>query len=286
MYAAPTQSAVMIDRGTFLAALAAAPLRPDEPLAAIERARGGTLGIAAIDIGSGRSAAHRGETPFPLASTQKLPLVMAVLARVDAGRERLDRQIAFAPADLEPPYSAIARRFPRGGTLPLGEICRLTIATSDNTGADLLSKSVSPRAVTTYLRSIGVTRVRIDRTERELDNRASLAQGHDVGTPRAMASLAARLVTRSPLSPASTARLLGWMRAVTTGDDRLRAGVPHGWHVADKTGTYANAANDVGLLFPPSGAPIAIAAYTIDVPGGGSVAIADAARAAIRALRG
>ncbi|MDB5043482.1 MAG: hypothetical protein JWN27_4208 [Candidatus Eremiobacteraeota bacterium] len=64
----------------------------------------------------------------------------------------------------------------------------------------------------------------------------------------------------------STALMLQWMRATTTG-------------------TYENVANDVGLLYPPSGPPIAIACYTIDVHGdGGSRAIADAAQVASRTV--
>ncbi len=102
-----------------------------------------------------------------------------------------------------------------------------------------------------------------------------------------MMSLVERLVARSPLAPAQTGLLLGWLRQTTTGGARLRAGVPPGWSVADKTGTYANAANDVGLLYPPSGPPIAIACYTFGQPSdaGGSAAIAECARTAIRLLR-
>jgi len=212
--------------------------------------------------------------------------VMSVLARVDARRERLDRALRFTDAELEPPYSTIAERYPHGGSLTLGEICRLTISESDNTGADLLAATIGgPSAVTAYLRSIGVHDVRIDRRERDLPSFARRSEPRDTATPAAMAALVARLAADSPLSRASTALLLRWMRATTTGARRLRAGVPRSWHVADKTGTYANAANDVGLLYPPSGPPIAIACYTIDAPGdGGSQAIAEAARAATRTL--
>jgi len=89
-----------------------------------------------------------------------------------------------------------------------------------------------------------------------------------------------RLAGHSPLSPHGTALLLQWMRATSTGDDRLRAGIPAGWHVADKTGTYHNAANDAGLLYRPDGTAIAIAVYAFGLPPQtGSRAIADVARA-------
>ena len=42
---------------------------------------------------------------------------------------------------------------------------------------------------------------------------------------------------------------------------RIRAGVPPGWTVGDKTGTAGAFANDVALLRPPGGAPIVVAAF-------------------------
>jgi beta-lactamase class A len=57
-----------------------------------------------------------------------------------------------------------------------------------------------------------------------------------------------------------------------TGETRLKAGLPAGWRIAQKTGTLdyhpdrptirSGASGDVGVLFPPSGNPILIAAYT------------------------
>jgi beta-lactamase class A len=73
------------------------------------------------------------------------------------------------------------------------------------------------------------------------------------------------------LSPASRAQLLTWMLACEPGASRLPAGVPLGWRVAHRTGTRTldpghapaerAAYGDVGILIPPHGAPIAIAAY-------------------------
>ena len=43
---------------------------------------------------------------------------------------------------------------------------------------------------------------------------------------------------------------------------RLRARLPAGWRVGDKTGAGANGSNnDVGVLWPPGRAPILVSAY-------------------------
>jgi beta-lactamase class A len=255
----------------------------------IERRWGGIIGVYAIDLDSGRTLEHRAAQRFPLASTQKLPLVMAALDRVDRGRDRLDAPVRILKNDLEPPYSDIAQKYPQGTTLSLASVCEYAISNSDNTAADVLCRRIGgPAAVTAYLRQLGVSDVRVDRYERDLHSPASLTEPRDTGTPHAMAYLVVRLVTRPALSQRSTLLLLAWMHEVVTGDARLRAGVPPGWSVADKTGSYQNASNDIGLLVPPHGKPIAIACYAFGNHGnlGGSHAIADAARLAIRTLRG
>jgi len=63
------------------------------------------------------------------------------------------------------------------------------------------------------------------------------------------------------LGPASRERLNGWLAACQTGKTRLRAGLPAGWRVGDKTGSGASGtANDVAVTWAPGG-PILIACY-------------------------
>ena len=70
--------------------------------ARIEAARGGRLGVAALDTGSGRRAGHRQDERFPMTSTFKLLAAGAVLARAEivvvghADAETRQRIIALA----------------------------------------------------------------------------------------------------------------------------------------------------------------------------------------------
>src|SRR5262249_44592398 len=61
--------------------------------ARIETDSGGRLGVAALDTLTQARAAHRADERFPMCSTFKLLAAAAVLARVDAGKQRLDRRI-------------------------------------------------------------------------------------------------------------------------------------------------------------------------------------------------
>jgi beta-lactamase class A len=82
------------------------------------------------------------------------------------------------------------------------------------------------------------------------------------------------------LSSASRERLFGMMKACETGNKRLRAGLPAGWTIGDKTGTGPRGAcNDVAIAVAPARAPILIAAYLSD--GSAADEAREAAHAAI-----
>jgi beta-lactamase class A len=78
-----------------------------------------------------------------------------------------------------------------------------------------------------------------------------------------MARTLHKLLVRDGLAPAQQGQLRDWMLGNTTGGARIRAAVPGGWQVADKTGTgdYGSA-NDVAVIYPPDKAPIVLAIYT------------------------
>jgi beta-lactamase class A len=234
---------------------------PQAAFVALERRARGRLGVSAAKLGGDRvTLAYREHERFPTASTFKLPLVMAIAARVDAGRERLDRRIAYAERDLLS-YAPVTRRHVHAGSMTVAELCAAAIEYSDNTAANLLLRAVGgPDALTRFVRGLGDRVSRFDRYEPQL-NLAASGDPRDSSTPAAMAAIASRLVERPVLSAASAQRVLAWLRACATGRTRIRAGVPRSWPVGDKTGTTETSANDVAILFPPSHPPIVIATY-------------------------
>lgn len=72
------------------------------------------------------------------------------------------------------------------------------------------------------------------------------------------------LLLGKALSDNSRKQLEEWLIANTTGGKRLRAGLPAGWRVGDKTGTGDHGAtNDVGIVWPPNHAPILIVTFSV-----------------------
>ncbi len=271
--------------GAALAALGATASRAEGGMAAafggIEERVGGRLGVAVLETGSGRMTGRRLEERFPMASTFKALLAGAVLARADAGLDRLDRRIRFSRDDLVA-WSPVTERALGDDGMTLEALCEATVTTSDNAAANLLLGAVGgPAGLTAYLRGLGDDVTQLDRTEPSL-NEARPGDPRDTSSPAATAATLQRLALGNALSPPSREKLQRWLRDNRTGGTRLRAGLPTGWEIGDRTGTARNGtSNVIAVLWPPRGAPLVVAAFLTG--SGAAPAARDAALAEVGA---
>lgn len=230
-------------------------------LGELEARTGGRLGVLLLDGRSGERAGHRADERFPMCSTFKWLASACLLAQVDTGRESLQRRVRFGREALVP-YSPVTEQHVGGPGMSLAELCEATITLSDNTAGNLVLEAIGgPAALTRYARTLGDTLTRLDRIEPGL-NEARPGDERDTTTPAAMAANLQRLLLGDALSPGSRRQLVDWMLATQTSGERLRAGLPAGWRLADKTGSGARGStNDVGVFWPPDGAPVVAAVY-------------------------
>jgi beta-lactamase class A len=238
----------------------AAEARIANKLADLEHSHGGRLGVAMLDTGTGRQITHRSAERFAMCSTFKCAAAGFVLARVDRQQESLSRRVRYNARDLLRYSPVTERHFDTGMTI--GELCEAAITLSDNTAANLLLDSIGgPPALTGWLRTLGDSVTRLDRREPELNN-VQPGDVRDTTTPIAMLATLRRLTLGDALSATSRQQLTAWLVASKTGDQRLRAGVPPGWRIGDKTGTGDNnIGNDIAVLWPPSRSPVVVTAY-------------------------
>ncbi|MRW86015.1 class A beta-lactamase [Pseudoduganella sp. FT26W] len=233
------------------------PMSPAGLLARLEKESGGRLGVAALNTADGRQLTYRADERFPMCSTFKMMAAAAILARDPA---LLKKRIQYEKSDLVPNSPVTSKHVAEG--MAVAELCEATLQYSDNAAANLLMKQIGgPVAVTAYARSIGDNEFRLERWETEL-NSAIPGDARDTTTPLSMARSLHKLVLGEAL-PAPQRRLLKeWMVGNTTGATRIRAGVPAGWTVADKTGAgdYGSV-NDIAVIWPPGRAPIVLAVY-------------------------
>jgi beta-lactamase class A len=232
-------------------------------MVALEARSGGRLGVAALDTQTGAVFAHRGDERFALCSTFKVLIAGLVLKRVDQGQERLDRRIRYGKAVLMGNSPATETHVADGMTV--GQLCEATITVSDNAAANLLLDTFGgPAALTAFLRGLGDKVTNCDGYEPDI-NVVKPGETHDSTSPTAILTTLRALTLGAALSSASRQQLVAWLVASKTGGKRLRAGLPKGWKVGDKTGTWGDGkvgtANDIAAIWPPGRPPLLITAY-------------------------
>jgi beta-lactamase class A len=236
----------------------------DRRIGALEKQIGGRIGVSVIDTQTNISFGYRETETFPMFSTFKVLAAAMVLLRVDKGEENLERRIVYDKAQLVG-YSPETEKHVAGEGMSVGELCKAAITQSDNTAANLLLDSFGgPKELTNWLRTLGDGSTRLDRIEPDL-NDARKDDPRDTTTPDAMLDTLGNLTLGTVLSEPSQKTLVEWMVANTTGNERLRTGLPDSWKIGDKTGTgKTGSAADIAIAWPPGHGPILIAVYVTD----------------------
>jgi beta-lactamase class A len=265
------------------------------PLVALaQHARPGILGIAVLDLQSGKTWRINADQAYPMMSVFKAPIAATVLDRIDRGLNHYDQTITVTRADLE--SGPIRKQFHGTQmTFTVRELLHYAVSQSDNTAVDALIRFIGgPSVVQAYLHAHGIEAMRVDRgeagntrlfealgpgetapaneTDAQQDQRylrgyhLFLADPGNRSTPDAAVLFLRKLWQHELLSPASTRQLLDLMYAQTM-PNRLRAGLPVGVKLADKCGTsptidgFTAAYNDIGIMTWPDGHSVIVAAF-------------------------
>ncbi|MFD7530105.1 class A beta-lactamase [Streptomyces sp. NPDC059849] len=223
----------------------------------LERKYDARLGVYAIDTGTGREVTHNDGERFAHASTFKALAAGAVLRKYSLGG--MDEVIKYSKEDLVSDSPVSEKHVGTG--MSLSALCDAAVRFSDNTAANLLLDRLGgPRGLDAVLAGIGDDVTRMEHREPEL-NRWSPGATSDTSTPRALAGDLRAFVLGDLLGNGERAQLTKWLRTNTTGAELIRAGMPRGWVVGDKTGaggTYGTR-NDIAVVWRPDGAPVVVA---------------------------
>ncbi|KKW93429.1 MULTISPECIES: serine hydrolase [Sphingobium] len=260
----------------------------------------GKVGIAVRRIGSDWTVAWNGNLLFPQQSVSKLWVSMAFLDAVDRGKIRLSDSTTITKKDLtlfHQPTAALVGN--SGWTTTYSDLMRRAMTQSDNTANDTLLRAVGgPDAVRGYLARRYIRDIRFGPGERLLQSTTAglewrqdysigrnfyaaraklpmaarqkaldnyLASPPDGAAPSSIVQALAKLKQNDMLSPASSQLLMSIMSEAKTGPQRIKGGVPAGWHYLHKTGTgqelgaRSTGFNDIGIMTAPDGTSYAVA---------------------------
>jgi beta-lactamase class A len=272
--------------------------RLEREISRAAKSAGGTVGVSAIHIESGRRVALNSNERFPMASTYKVPIAVQLLTRVDQGEITLDQMVEVKTSDLRPGSGTLTPFLNKPGVvLSVRNLLELMLRISDNSATDLLLRLAGgPEAVTARLKALGIQDMEINRpvvnliadwagytlppeTEwtpelfknlyeattpesRKAAVRKFEADPRDTSTPEAMVVLLEKIYRRDLLKPESGSLLLDIMERCQTGKTRLKGILPSETLISHKTGTLGGATNDVGIItLPDDAGHVAIAVF-------------------------
>ena len=237
----------------------------EEALGLLEERYNAKAGVYGLNLSTGRALNWRADDLFATCSAFKAYVAAQILRKDQLGEVRLTDPIYIDPAVYIPVASPITEPH-LGGRLPLSELCAAAVRQSDNTATNLMVRLLGgPPSVTEFARSVGDDRTWMVRWELEL-NSAYPGDPRDTTSPRGMGTGFSNMLTGKGtwvFDEPHRALLEQWMRTIVTGDKRIRAGLPPGWTIADKTGAgdYAST-NDIGVAFGPDGERLLLAVMT------------------------
>lgn len=231
----------------------------DKELKTLEHKFDGKIGLYAIDTNSGKIISYRENHTFPFESTFKLMGVAALLHH-DQTKPVLQKRVFINPEQLVMWHPVSGQYLNQ--KVSLQTLAEGAISYSDNPGINLIIHELGGLDKINYFaRMVGNNTFNLKHFELNLNSNPQ--RNEDSSTPKDMAISVKNILLGNVLSESDKQLLLQWMRNNTTGYGRIRAGVPPGWAVADKTGSGSyGVANDIGIIWSPSCKPIILSIYT------------------------
>ncbi len=221
------------------------------------------VGVAIIGNNGRDSLSVNNDKHYPLQSVFKFHIALAVLSQIDKGQLSADQKIKIEKKDLLPGlYSPIRDAHPEGVELTISKLMEYAVSKSDNVACDVLLRLIGgPETVESYFKEKGFKDISIKINEETQQNNWDL-QFQNWTTPKSANEVLAAFYSnrRKLLSKKSYDFIWKTMKATTTGEHRLKGGLPKNTVVAHKTGSSgANkqgltaAVNDIGIVFLPNG---------------------------------
>jgi beta-lactamase class A len=242
----------------------------------------GNVGVAAIEIETGRSASLNASEHFAMQSVVKLPISMAVLRQYGDKKLNLDSLVTISKDEFVPSNMRSPLRDSKTTEITVRELIRYAVSESDGTAADVLQRVAGgAKGVQEFVDSLGIEAMKVKYSHKEFGKDWPL-QYENWTTPEAAASLLRKLWysnaesgkevrSERPSNTGTEAKLLlQFMTDSSNPDNRIKGLLPKDAVVAHKTGTggtkdgVTSATNDVGIITMPNGNHVAIAVFVGD----------------------
>lgn len=233
-------------------ALAAQPsvseLLEDKTVAEIRAVAGrldGVLGVAAIDLTTGRTLTLNAGAVFPQASSIKVPIMVTLFRAARAGAFRLTDTLTLAPTDAVGGSGRLAKRLGNGPLqLTVRELIAAMIEWSDNTATNRLIALAGRERVNRTMDELGFPSTRLMRVM--MDSAAAGRDEENVSTPMEMARLM-ESIWRNKAADADSCREMIEILKLSAAE--MKSAAPDGVEVASKPGVLDGVRCETGIVF-------------------------------------
>lgn len=231
----------------------------DKKIQKMEKQYKRIIGFYALDTSNNNLLAYRDKEFFHFQSTFKFLAISALLFQHD--KKNILQKKVLVDFKKALPWSPITRLY-QNKKVSLETLAMGAITYSDNMAVNILIEQLGGlSAINNFARKLSNQSFNLKHYEVSLSSNPN--NQDDSATPKDMALSIKKILVGNTLSIASQKKLINWMKDNTTAYQRIRAGVPIGWTVADKTGTGSyGIANDIGIIWSPYCNPIILAIFT------------------------
>jgi beta-lactamase class A len=217
----------------------------------------GVLGVALLDLTSGRTIFRNADLVYPTASSIKVAVLAELYRQSEAGKLKLTDPYVMDAKDLVGDSQIMAGLTPGATRLTNGDLAQFMVAVSDNAATNLLIDRVGMESVNGLLDGLGLHHTRLRRKMMDL---AAAREGREnVSTPREMMTLLEAIFRGKVLGPSATNAFIE--RLATLKDDQFQ--LPEDVKVANKPGELEGVRNDVGIIYATN-RPFVLAVMTTD----------------------
>ncbi len=211
----------------------------------VDHSLDGVLGVAVLDLNSGKKFLLHGDDVFPQASSIKTAVLAELYRQTQTGKLKLTDMYTVQTSDLVPDSSIMGGLTPGVTRITLRDLATMMVAVSDNSATNVLIDRVGMENVNALMDSLGLAHTRLRR--KMMDLKAASEGRENISTPAEMMTLLEDLYRGKVLNQEMTADF--FIMLSTHKNSFIPRDLPEGLKIANKPGELEGVRNDSGVVF-------------------------------------
>ena len=205
----------------------------------------GVLGVAILDLGSGKKFLLHADDVFPQASSIKIAVLAELYRQAQGSKLKLTDLYTVQESDLVADSDIMGGLTPGVTRITLRDLATMMVAVSDNSATNVLIDRVGMENVNALMDSLGLAHTRLRR--KMMDLKAAGEGRENVSTPAEMMTLLENLYRGKVLNQQMTNDFFKMLS--THKESFIPRDLPEGLKVANKPGELEGVRNDSGVVF-------------------------------------